>query len=132
VRSVSSLLILTALWGSGPAAAKSPLTPVRLALIQEASVRGVRGLPVSLPPPVMLFPREDRLGDLLVKVFEQRVSLPVLGTITLRPGQLPAAVDKPQPEKLIHSGRIWEKILNGFERWSSVYQNSVQVVKLFD
>lgn len=74
----------------------------------------------------------DALGNILTGIFQQQVTLPVLGTLVLRPGQLLAAPEKPQREKLIQSGRLWEKLLNGYERWSAVYQSSIQLVKSLD
>ena len=114
---------------SGTASARSPLPANRLALIQEASFQSQSTrLRLDITPA----PTNDGLGRLMVGIFEHKVSLPLLGTLVLRPGQLPAALDKPQFEKLGQSGRLWEKILNGFERWSSVYQSSIQLVKTLD
>lgn len=108
--------------------ARSPISGARLALLQEASLRSSERerLPLPVPPPP-----SQPLGSIF-NVFEQQVSLPILGLFVLRKGQLPADSSKAQPEKLVQSGRLWEKLLNGFERWTSVYQSSIQIVKTLD
>ncbi len=115
---------------SSPAFGRGPISASKLALIKESSFQ--RSIGSALPRPVFQS-QPDGLGLLLTGIFEQQVRFPVVGTVILRPGQgIPFAADATPRERLIQSGRIWEKILNGFERWSNVYQSSVQIVKFFD
>jgi hypothetical protein len=110
--------------------ARPPISPHRLILVQQASARGWEGL--SLTPAPEQTTVNEASGTPLFKILERKMTLPVVGTVLIRRGRLPAPADLPQKDKIVQSGRIWEKISNGFERWTLVYHTSIQFVKMLD